>query len=274
MSRDLVGGAGMVSGLHACAACVPMAWGEPWELGSAAFWTHLAAERRRVNYRLASTFPGEVVACLLGGAGIPGDVSTGAFRAMSAEGLLEPGCLPTSDQIEGVLSRPFQVAGRAVPVRYRFWKQRAGRLSEALRWLEDCQGDPEVDPRQASTAGEMRRRLLVLKGMGLKTASWVVRNHLGSDEVAIIDIHIARAGVSAGVFCRSWRLPNDYERYETAFLGWARAGEVRASVLDAVIWRTLADLRSAADVVFGQPRTSITDASVSDPMWNGQYQLV
>lgn len=248
---------GVSDALHSCRACIPADWGKPWQMGSAAFWIHLAQERKEISYRLADSFTGEVVACMLGGAGVPGDVSTAAYRALREAGLFVDSWPPTKSQIEEVLNQPMQVPGRRRPIRYRFWRQRSARIAAALSWLRACAGNPAVDPRQADTATDMRDRLLVLAGVGPKTASWIVRNHLGSDEVAIIDIHIARAGVSAGIFCPHWQLPIDYSLFESAFLSWASAGKVRASVLDAVIWRTLADMGGAADLIFGMPRTAV-----------------
>jgi N-glycosylase/DNA lyase len=46
----------------------------------------------------------------------------------------------------------------------------------------------------------LRDRLLDLPGIGPKTASWIVRNHLDSDDVAIIDVHLHRACVMMNVF--------------------------------------------------------------------------
>jgi hypothetical protein len=53
-------------------------------------------------------------------------------------------------------------------------------------------------------------------------------------------VHVARAGVVAGVFDESWRLPRDYESFEAAFIAWAQAGGVRPAILDTTIWTTLA----------------------------------
>jgi N-glycosylase/DNA lyase len=241
-----------------CRCCELKTWGQPWELGSAAFWAHLAGTQGPMSHRLARSFPGEVVACILGGAGVPGDVSTAAYLALEAAGLLAPGPRsPTAAEVADVLGLPLRVPGRARQIRYRFWRQRSERVAFALRWLKNIAGDPDVDPLSAPSPLVMRDRLMVLPGVGLKTASWVVRNYLDSDEVAIVDIHVARAGTAAGVFCKGWLLPRDYGLFESAFLRWARAGQVRASVLDAVIWRTMADLASDGDLLLGCRRTSV-----------------
>jgi thermostable 8-oxoguanine DNA glycosylase len=82
----------------------------------------------------------------------------------------------------------------------------------------------------------MRQLLLSIEGIGPKTASWIVRNVMGSDDVAIIDIHILRACTGMGVFPSDIRLPRDYEPLERRFIAFSNAIDVRPSVLDAVMW--------------------------------------
>ena len=82
----------------------------------------------------------------------------------------------------------------------------------------------------------MRDWLTGAPGIGPKTASWIVRNHFNCDEVAILDIHIMRAGVDAGVFHPSWSVIRDDRLIEAFFIQWADFGNVRVSDLDSVIW--------------------------------------
>lgn len=113
-------------------------------------------------------------------------------------------------------------------MRYRFPRQRAAYLAVALARLQAQPPPP--------SARALRGWLLELPGIGPKTASWIVRNHLGSNEVAIIDIHVLRAGIDALVFDRSWTPARHYGRLEAFFLAWARHGGVSAADLNAVIW--------------------------------------
>ncbi|MDI6910412.1 hypothetical protein [Nocardioides sp.] len=83
-----------------------------------------------------------------------------------------------------------------------------------------------------------------------------MRNHLASDAVAIIDIHIQRAGVIAGVFNPAWEPGRDYDVMEAFFLAWAAAGRVRASDLDAVIWSDMSKLGRSAARALGAPHDS------------------
>ena len=174
---------------------------------------------------------------MLGGYGVPGPVGNAAFVALRNAGLLDSG-LAESEMLKGMsdaLARPLDVGGRQV--RYRFHQQRPRRIAAALaslaRWENEA---PNLDDL------ELRGRLMTLPGVGPKTASWVVRNHRDSDAVAIVDIHVQRAGIGAGMFCAGWTLPRHYDRFESAFLDWAAVGAVSAADLDAAIWRLLSTL--------------------------------
>ena len=147
---------------------------------------------------------------------------TGAFRTVA--------CLPRSPRsgaLEAALSEPFD-NGKGGTRRYRFPRQKARYLAGCLRALRD------VDPPASDLA--LRDFLVALPGIGPKTASWIVRNHRGSDAVAIIDVHILRAGCHVGLFPVSWQPQQHYVQLECAFLEFAAALRVRASVLDALIW--------------------------------------
>ena len=222
-----------------CECCAPTPWGEEWQLGTAAFWVQQAAAFPAGvgRHRLGANLREEVAACLLGGYGVSGPVGNAAFVALRDAGLLAEG-LAEDTMAEGmsaVLARQLDVGGRKM--RYRFHQQRPRRLAAALAGLAAWEPEaPALDDL------ELRDRLMMLPGVGPKTASWVVRNYRDSDAVAIIDIHVQRAGIGAGVFCAEWTLPRHYDRFESAFLGWASVGSVSAADLDAAIWRLLSTL--------------------------------
>jgi len=207
-----------------------VAWGRPWQTGTAAYWTALTALDGVAGdgadrHRLGATLAEEAAACILGGFGLPFETGLAAFRAVRDAGLLDGP--PSCDRIRAVLLRPLPVGDARR--RYRFPEQRAARLAGALEFLRERQ------PPQG--AREMRDWLTGAPGVGPKTASWIVRNHLGSDDIAVLDVHIVRAGAAAGVFDATWTPANHYTILEGMFLAWAAAGEVSAADLDAVIWR-------------------------------------
>jgi thermostable 8-oxoguanine DNA glycosylase len=83
---------------------------------------------------------------------------------------------------------------------------------------------------------------MTIRGIGPKTASWITRNWLGCDQVAILDIHIIRAGLLIGLFKVDQKVERDYEAMEARFLAFAKALDVRPSLLDAVMWRSMRKL--------------------------------
>jgi len=207
-------------------------WGHCWQVGTAAYWVALTAadvqdgrlRRSPGRHRLGGDLAEEIAACLLGGHGLPHQVGLAAFEAVRAEGLLARPA--TAQAIEQVLRQPLQAG--ASTVRYRFPAQRARYLAAALARLR-TQAPP-------ASARALRDWLLGVPGIGPKTAGWIVRNHLGSDEVAVIDIHLLRAGIDASVFDPSWTPARHYHVLEALFLAWACQGGVSAADLDAVIW--------------------------------------
>lgn len=184
------------------------------------------------RYNLGDSLDEEVAACILGGFGIPSEIALAAFRRLQARNLIAPN-VPEAELAE-CLEEPLVVGGRRV--RYRFARQRAHRLSGALKMLRAQQTPSE--------AAALRRWLIDLPGVGPKTASWIVRNHLGAGDVAIVDIHLMRAGIAAGFFRPDWRVPRDYALFEAAFMAYAAEGNVSAPALDACIWGQLHALGS------------------------------
>ncbi len=201
---------------------------------SPAFWVALAAQEAS-EARAYISSPGsplieDVAFCILGGYGIKMEVNRAAWELLKGEGIFAGTPTPRVDKIEALLRQPLWVGGRWT--RYRFPKQRAERLNHALNRLIDY-------PVPAGEPLALRAALMMLPGIGPKTASWIVRNWAGSDEVAILDVHVIRAGQMMGLFPKDIRLPRDYGALERRFLDFARALSVPASLLDALIWREM-----------------------------------
>jgi N-glycosylase/DNA lyase len=207
-------------------------WGQSWQVGTAAYWvavTEAAVVDGTLRcgphrHRLGRDLAEEVAACLLGGHGMPYETGLAAFRAVRDAGLLTR--CSDERELERVLREPLDIGGRTI--RYRFPSQRSRWLASALGRLHTL--TPPTKPH------ELRDWLLPVPGIGPKTAAWIVRNHLGSNDVAIIDVHVMRAGTDAGVFDPAWTPASDYPRLEAFFLAWAVRGGIRAADLDAVIW--------------------------------------
>lgn len=220
-------------------ALVAFRWGRCDAFGTASYWASQAAgSSYSRTISPADSLAEEVAFCILGGYGITAEMNDAAFRALVLGGGVSTDPVPGPDAIEAVLRLPLTVRGHRQPVHYRFPRQKALRLHAALERLST--GTLPASPV------ELRDALLGFSGIGHKTASWVVRNHTGSDDVAIIDVHLRRAGLAAGFFRPEWRLPADYLLFEAAFLSYAEAGGVGAGVLDLCIWDQVRRLGRAA----------------------------
>lgn len=211
-------------------------WGHSGLVPSPAFWATLAAsaDLETDAYICPRDTPliEEVIFCILGGFGIRMEVNRAAWEALQCAGIFR-GEIVKSSRIESILRQPLDVGGRKI--RYRFPKQRAHRIATALRRLEAC-------PPPTDSVHSFRQALMELPGIGPKTASWIARNWLGSNEVAILDIHVLRAGSAMGLFPIRYRLPNDYEMLERRFIEFAKAIDVPPALLDALIWREMRTL--------------------------------
>lgn len=216
-------------------------WGPDWDIGSPAYWIAQVDYETRPHHALGRTLREELGACLLGGHGMPAAIGLAAYHRVRDAGLLEDDAHPGPEELLDLLSTPLAVRPGHL-VRYRFAAQRSGRLAAALR---------DLDNISYTNPLELRDVLTSLPGVGLKTASWIVRNRTGCDEVAILDVHIQRAGVAAGVFEPSWTPARHYRLMERLFVAWARAGQVHTGDLDAVIWRSLARLGRSYDQILG-----------------------
>ena len=203
-------------------------WGHTAEFFSPAFWkyhsqAHRDAERFQ-RHALGRTLVEEVSACLLGGYGMPAELGWAAFVRLRDEGLLSGQA--GTEELERALTRPFKVA--CTSRKYRFARQKAKYLCGAINAVRALA--PTRDGRQ------LRSQLIGITGIGPKTASWIVRNHLGSDDVAILDVHITRAGVAAGVFPKSADPTRNYFKLEQRFLEFCAAIDEPPSRLDAIMW--------------------------------------
>ena len=206
-------------------------WGRFDVLFTPAFWagrawlSNLDGEQR--THRLGRTLREEIAACLLGGFGIPAEVGLAAFSRIRDRGLLQGE--PTAALLMTNLREPLRIGERVV--RYRFAAQKARYLAEVLRQFDELAA-PLDDVA-------FRDSLAHLPGIGLKTASWITRNTRDSDAVAILDVHVCRACILAGVFHPGVRVAGAYRRLEDRYLTFASAIDVRPSLLDSLMWENM-----------------------------------
>jgi thermostable 8-oxoguanine DNA glycosylase len=205
-------------------------WGRPDVLFTPAYWMTQywmrEGELPQRSHAIGQTIEEEVVACLLGGHGVPAEIGIAAFERLRTRGLISAQA-HTVDTFSTNLREPLTVSGRKVT--YRFWAQKAKYLAIALQTIKE-------QPMPRESARQMRLYLMRLPGVGPKTASWIVRNWLNSNDVAILDIHVIRAGQLMNLFSTSERVETHYFEMEQRFLHLASAIGIPPSDLDALIW--------------------------------------
>jgi thermostable 8-oxoguanine DNA glycosylase len=220
-------------------------WGAMETFPSPAYWAYQVYARRltgnRINYKLGATLKEEVGACLLGGHGIPANVGIAAFHHVKERGAF--GAVPPAeDTLLEWLQEPLTIDGRQV--RYRFAKQKARYLSAALQKLS-------AERPPLSSGKVLRDWLLDIPGIGYKTASWVARNWLDADDVAILDIHILRAGLLGKFFEDNLTVERNYLELEEQFIRFSKGLGVRASELDALMWLEMMSSPSTVHSIMG-----------------------
>ncbi|SHI21994.1 8-oxoguanine DNA glycosylase [Leeuwenhoekiella palythoae] len=178
-----------------------------------------------IEYRFGDNIYEEVVACLLGGFGLKSEVGLAAFDRLRRKNLIRSGT--KYEDIISCLEKPFELNGKKI--RYRFPNQKSKYITQFLN-RNDLDNIPLFDDI------ELRDWLLSINGIGPKTAAWVTRNYLNSENVAIIDIHIYRALLIMGLYKQSYSVQKDYVKLEHIFLKFCGELDVLPSRMDALIW--------------------------------------
>jgi len=207
-----------------------ISWGAVESFPTPAHWTYQVLARRiqgsPIRYKLGSTLKEEVGACLLGGHGIPAHIGLAAYELLKSKEIFSKQS-PSTELLYKLLSEPMKINGKLV--KYRFAKQKAKYLSTAMQKLS-TEKAPDSEGRA------LRDWLITIPGIGFKTASWVARNWLQANDIAILDIHILRAGILGGFFNSKYSVERDYLKLEQQFLEFSSAVGIPASELDAEIW--------------------------------------
>ncbi|MYD84841.1 MAG: hypothetical protein F4144_15805 [Acidimicrobiaceae bacterium] len=196
-------------------------WGRYDDFGTPAWWI----DQTRTGGYTDAYAPMDVVEAVVWGL-----LHGGGIKAESGDAFLEPVMAllqqqpdADADAIESVLRTPVAGVGR-----YRF-PNKCAYIAAAVDALERI--PPPDNPAQ------LRRYLLDLRGVGPKTASLIVTAVTGGNApVHINDIWLRRALTPSGIFRSEWQVEHDYDRFEEAFLQYARHGQVKPGALDWCIW--------------------------------------
>jgi thermostable 8-oxoguanine DNA glycosylase len=219
-------------------------WGYCSQLFTPAYWKvqylmYNKGDTFDIKYSLGSDILEEVVACLLGGFGLKSEIGLAAFYRLRNRGYIR--CEIDFLSINQSLKEPFELDGKKV--HYRFPNQKAKFITEFLN-----RKDLESIPLDCDIT--LRNWLTTIKGIGPKTASWITRNFLDSENVAIIDIHIFRACLVMGLYTENDNVQRDYIKLEQIFLYFCKKLEVQPSKLDALMWLQMKESGSTAIKIY------------------------
>lgn len=224
-------------------------WGSASTPYTPAFWRLACVANGAIidqnRYRLGASLKEEVVACLLGGHGVTGELGLAAYNHLRKNNVVDQP--HSAEHIERLLSEPLIVGERLI--RYRYPRQKAKYISAAIEYL-NSNSPPE------GCGKALRDWLIAIPGIGYKTASWIARNWLDARDIAILDIHIHRAGVLAGIFAPNDDVRKDYLRMEEKFVTLADGIGIPANILDNQIWN---EMRLSPRLV----RQMLTDCGVT-----------
>lgn len=182
----------------------------------------------KLNHQTRNNFVNEFVFCLLGGYGITAEMTLAAFKSCQNAGLIK-NMVSSRYEWEKILLKPLYINGKNL--KYRYPIKKAEYLANSMSFL-----------RQISIPNnsiELRNLLLKINGVGYKTAGWVVRNYMHADDIAILDIHIVRAGQLMGLYELEVNVSRKYLELENKFLNFCRALSVPASKFDFVVWSVM-----------------------------------
>ena len=203
---------------------------EAGRLYTKSYWgvQYYLAEQSPYSFRLGSTLLEEVVACLLGGYGLKAEMGLLAFHRMKNLRLIRSGV--TLEEIDDAISQPFKLNGRSV--HYRFPHQKAKFIYTFLQ-------RPDIGEFENIHGSTLRNKLMTVNGIGPKTASWIARNRGEGEDVAIVDIHIYRAGRLAGFIDPKWDIRKDYFKIEESFLEFCHSMDALPSKMDTIMWNQM-----------------------------------
>jgi len=205
-------------------------WGYHNKLFTPAYWKvqylmYHSDNSFDINYRLGENIIEEIIACLLGGFGLKSEIGLAAFYRLKNEDLINS--KTSFSKIHTALREPLIISGKSVF--YRFPNQKA-------KYIHLLLNRTDLDSIPINSDSELREWLMSVKGIGPKTASWITRNFLNSENVAIIDVHIYRAGQILGIFRTHYDLQKDYFILEKKYLQFCYALQVQPSKMDALMW--------------------------------------
>ncbi|WP_047150897.1 8-oxoguanine DNA glycosylase [Aneurinibacillus tyrosinisolvens] len=186
----------------------------------------------------------ELFFCLLGGYGIPYELNQSAFEILRQKGLFRLEYYQTfENQMVSILERELTMpqfsprTQQGTFRRYRYPKAKARAIFKAAQWLlhENQRNLPAIlNTIPEETA--RRTRIMECPGMGMKSASWLLRNIGYATSLAIIDVHILRFLTFYHFIPETYSPSKDYEKIENVFKMVCETANVPIDEGDLALW--------------------------------------
>ena len=221
------------------------------ELFTPAYWKlqiiYYKEVLNQISLKKGETFNEEIISCILGGYGMKAEVGILFFNELKALGVIGSEVIDER-KIYGILKRPLVYNNKKYY--YRYPKQKSKYIFNALNSIRNYQ-------QPFNDIYKLRSWLMSIKGIGPKTASWIIRNWFCCEDVAIIDIHIYKVGAIIGLFNNEENVSKDYFNLESKFIKFAKGLKVKPSELDTIIWQQARRFSSIIKNILTQQRKKI-----------------
>jgi len=209
-------------------------WAELWEEFGGFYVERVSGPRTAT----AEDFEDELLFCLLGGHGVTFELAQSAVAILkrldvfdSRWSTMELEMLLSSELVMPQFSPPRRDGSLR---RYRYPRRKASLIARAAAWV--ASRSPLRETVLALDEDEARRDFLCeCPGIGLKTASWLLRNLGLGSSLAVVDIHLLRALMAANRISKAV-LPRDYRQVEQRFLAWCKELKAPPAAFDLMLW--------------------------------------
>jgi N-glycosylase/DNA lyase len=226
-------------------------WGFANVLFTPAYWKlqimYYKEDLNQISLKKGETLNEEIISCLLGGYGMKAEVGTLFFNELKSLGAIGSKEI-SEEKIYEILKTPLIHNNKKYS--YRYPKQKSKYVFNALTTINNC-------PPPINDINNLRSWLMNINGIGPKTASWIIRNWFGCEDVAIIDIHIFKAGALIGLFNNKEDISKEYFNLESKFIKFAKGLMVKPSELDTIIWQQARQFSSIIKNILTQQRKNI-----------------
>jgi thermostable 8-oxoguanine DNA glycosylase len=180
----------------------------------------------------------ELLFCLLGGHGVTFELARSAAAVLAPLNVF--GAEWETPALEAAVRTELDTA-QFEPLRrdgsfrrYRYPRRKAQLTAQAAAWVR-ARHPLQEHVAQLRDEGARREFLCDCPGIGLKTASWLLRNVGLGEALAVLDVHVLRALTAAGRITEV-RLPRDYHAVEQRFLAWCDELNAPPAAFDLMVW--------------------------------------